>query len=109
MSSAAENARGCIKLGDFIRFVSYNGSMARGWESKSVEEQQSQLTAPPLTKEEKERLKKAQDAEKARQLQALQLTRARVVEQLERSSNERYNELLNRELAHIDASITELK
>ena len=83
--------------------------MARGWESKSVEEQQSELTAPPLSKEEKERQKKALNAEKSRKLQALKLTRARVMEQLERSSNERYNELLNRELAHIDEGIEALK
>lgn len=83
--------------------------MARGWESKSIEEQQAEFTAPPLSKEDRDRQIKAQNAEKARQLQALMLTRARVLEQLERSSNDRYNELLNRELAHIDSGITALK
>jgi hypothetical protein len=89
--------------------LSYNKNMARGWESKSVEEQQSELTAPPLSKEDLDRQKKAQNAEKARQLQALHLTRARIKEQLERSGNDRYNELLNRELAHIDSGIAALK
>jgi hypothetical protein len=89
--------------------LSYNRNMARGWESKSVEDQQAELTAPLLSKEDLDRQKKAQNAEKARQLQALQLTRARVMEQLERSENDRYNELLNRELAHIDSGIAALK
>ena len=82
--------------------------MARGWESKSVEEQQSQ-SSEPLSKEDQARLNKALNADKARSIQALKLTRARIMEQLERSSNDRYKEMLNRELAHIDGELSTLK
>ncbi len=82
--------------------------MARGWESKSVEEQQSQ-SSEPLSKEDQQRQKKALNADKARSIQALTLTRARIMEQLERSTNDRYKELLNRELAHVDGELATLK
>jgi len=87
------------------RQLSYNEYMARGWESKSVEEQQS-ATKAPLTSEEKERLS-LEKAERARKIQALKLMRARVREQLERSQNARYNEVLQRELDHIEKQLSE--
>lgn len=88
--------------------LSYNEYMARGWESKSVEEQQSQSTEP-LSKEDQARQLKALNADKARSIQALKLTRARIMEQLDRSSNDRYKEMLNRELAHVDGELSTLK
>ncbi len=82
--------------------------MARGWESKSVEEQQNQSLQKPLTQEDKDRLSR-QKAEKMRKIQALQLNRARIREQLERSSNDRYKELLNRELEHLEKELKQLE
>ena len=81
--------------------------MAKGWESKSVEEQQSLASQTPVTNEERERLSRDR-AEKLRSLQALNLSRARVVEQLERSTNDRYQQMLKTELAHLDAEIRKL-
>ncbi|HWR37267.1 MAG TPA: hypothetical protein VN622_15505 [Clostridia bacterium] len=83
--------------------------MARGWESKSVDEQQSLATETSVTQEEQDRIRHLENATKLRSIQALKMTRARVVEQLERSANERYNELLKRELAHVDARLAEFK
>ncbi len=83
--------------------------MARGWESKSVEEQQSQATATPLTKEELERIQQLKNAERMRRVQALTMTRARVLEQLQRSQSERYNELLTRELSQIEEELRGLQ
>ncbi len=82
--------------------------MARGWESKSVEEQQNQSLQKPLTQEDKDRLSRLK-ADKMRQIQALQLNRARIREQLERSSNDRYKELLNRELEHLEKELKQLE
>jgi hypothetical protein len=88
--------------------------MARGWESKSVEEQQQMVQesreeahAQPATvsKDELDRLK----AEKTRKVQALKLTEARVREQLERCTNPRYAEMLNLELSHIETELQSLK
>lgn len=83
--------------------------MARGWESKSVEEQQSQAAETPLTNEDKERIQQLQNAERMRRVQALNLTRARVMEQLQRSQSDRYNELLKRELSQIEEDLRNLQ
>ena len=47
-------------------------------------------------------------AEEARKVQALQLTRARIREQLSRTSNERYTLLLNTELQQIESDLAKL-
>ena len=87
--------------------------MANGWESKSVEEQQNseeQVGSNELTQEVID--SRAQEArlraEEARKVQALKLTRARICEQLSRTSNERYTTLLNTELQQIDGELEKL-
>ena len=82
--------------------------MARGWESKSVEEQQSQTPQKALTQEQKDRLSK-EKAETMRKIQALNLNRARIREQLERSTNDRYKELLGKELEHLESELKKLE
>lgn len=81
--------------------------MAKGWESKSVEEQQSLASQSPLTDAERERMSKER-AERTRSLQALNLSRARVIQQVERCTNDRYRELLQKELDHLDSEIHKL-
>jgi hypothetical protein len=81
--------------------------MARGWESKSVEEQQNQAQQT-TTQDEKDALKRL-DAEKMRTIQALRLNRARIREQIERSTNDRYKELLGRELEHLEHELKQLE
>ena len=76
--------------------------MARGWESKSVEQQiesasdTSNHHSGELTPEQQEHM---------RQRQGLLLSRARVVSQLEACQNERYAELLKQSLAEIDSRL----
>ncbi len=76
--------------------------MARGWESKSVEEQQSEFgrnsgeKMAPLSPEDENRL---------RHRQSLELNRARVLEQLKRSQNPRYTEMLKKELEQLDREL----
>jgi hypothetical protein len=81
--------------------------MARGWESKSVEEQQNQAQQT-VSQDEKDALKR-QNAEKMRKIQALKLNRARIREQIERSTNDRYKELLGRELEHLEHELKQLE
>ncbi len=75
--------------------------MARGWESKSVEEQQSEFASSrakkdALSQEEEQRLLRRQ---------SLELNRARVLEQLKRSQNPRYTEMLNSELEQLEREL----
>ena len=78
--------------------------MARGWESKSVEAQiednksnsSNQGSKPSLSQEEIHR--KSQRAN-------LQLSRQRILQQLESSTNERYSEMLRHSLAELDAQL----
>lgn len=81
--------------------------MAKGWESKSVEEQQSLASQTPITDEDRQRLSKER-ADKMRSLQALNLSRARVVQQMERCTNDRYREMLQSELSHLESEIKKL-
>lgn len=78
--------------------------MAKGWESKSVEEQQSLATQVPITEEERERLSR-ENVEKLRQVHALQMNRARVVEQMGKTTNERYRGMLQQELDFLQKEI----
>jgi hypothetical protein len=82
--------------------------MARGWESKSVEEQQSQALQQTISQDEKDNLSR-QKAEKMRKVQALKLNRARIAEQIERSTSDRYKELLGRELEHLEQELKQLE
>jgi len=82
---------------------SYNESMARGWESKSVESQmdaQEQTSSPaskaPLTEEQK--------SEK-RQREILLLARTNLVRQLEATTNESHAQALRQALTDLDEKI----
>jgi hypothetical protein len=76
--------------------------MSRGWESKSVEEQQSQAAAPkPAAANEN-----PDSAERKRQLQALELQRERILS--ERTSSAHRRTALTNALADIEEKLTEL-
>jgi hypothetical protein len=76
--------------------------MSRGWESKSVEEQQNQAAAPKPVVEENA----AQIAERKRRLQALELQRERILS--ERTSSPHRRSALTNALADIEEKLTEL-
>ena len=80
--------------------------MARGWESKSVE---AQMEAAPSARPSKaKRALKAEQAQNQIKKADLLLSRSRVVQQLEHSTNERFNELMRRTLADLDTQIAAL-
>ncbi len=79
--------------------------MARGWESKSVEEQQSEFNKPTAKGDS---AATAESRERESQIQTLRLKRARVVEQLRQSENARFIELMQQELAYLDAELSRL-
>jgi hypothetical protein len=79
--------------------------MSRGWESKSVEEQQAQYASrhlsarPALT---------PSDIAKQQKRQGLELSRQRVMQQLETIQNPQHRELLERALADLDSKLAQL-
>ena len=79
--------------------------MARGWESKSVEEQQAEFSKG--SRETKKDVS-VEDARKATERERLKLARANVENQLKVAQNPRYKELLTRELAELDRQIESL-
>jgi hypothetical protein len=83
----------------------YNFCVARGWESKSVEEQQAQAVSTPGPA--KLPLTPAQIASQ-RHKQGLLLSRQRVLQQLEAAQNPRHREILKTALADLDEQLARL-
>jgi len=78
--------------------------MARGWESKSVEEQQS---AANTQVESKQRLTPEQAARK-QEREAIELSRRHVLQQLDEAHNPRHRQMLEAALAELDGRLTRL-
>jgi hypothetical protein len=81
-------------------------TMARGWESKSVEAQQ-EMSQSSGTAEAKAPLSKEQLLRKQQQA-ALELARKRVQHDLDAATNERHRAMLQKALADLTAQITAL-
>ena len=77
--------------------------MARGWESKSVEEQQAQTETP---KPQDKKIEKAAEAEKARRRKELELQREHILSQ--RTSNPHRRTALETALADIEEKLAAL-
>jgi hypothetical protein len=88
--------------------------MSRGWESKSVEDQQAQAAAPATTQptqttptnQTDAAVARAQEAERKRQLQALELQRERILS--ERTSSPHRRTALTNALADIEEKLAQL-
>jgi hypothetical protein len=90
---------GCLPLPE------YNLPMARGWESKSVEEQQSQAASSeprPGPQPTPDQLARQQ------QKQGLLLSRSRVIQQLETAQNTQHRLMLEAALLDLDAQLARL-
>jgi hypothetical protein len=73
--------------------------MARGWESKSVEQQQEMATSD--AGQTRPRLTPAEIAAEQRR-ETLRLSRQRILQQMEVASNPRHREMLEAALAELD-------
>jgi hypothetical protein len=78
--------------------------MARGWESKSVEEQQAAAIMQP---ESKQRLTPQQAARKQQEL-AIDLSRRSILQQLQSVQNPRHRQMLESALSELDARLARL-
>ena len=80
--------------------------MARGWESKSVEQQQADMpergrvAGPPLSPEQRERDRKRQ---------GLLLSRSHLSRQLETAGNPRHRQMLSAAIAELDRQLSSLE
>jgi hypothetical protein len=78
--------------------------MARGWESKSVEDQQ----AAASTKSELNQSLTPEQAARQNQRDAIQLSRRRVLQQLEWVQNPRHRQMLETALAALDDQLARM-
>jgi len=99
-----ESSEDCLlsNISNIKEQLGYNPFMARGWESKSVEAQQAE--AADDKNEPKQRLT-AEQAARVRQLEGVQLSRKRVLQQLETTRDPRRREMLTAALAELDKQI----
>jgi chorismate-pyruvate lyase len=80
--------------------------MARGWESKSVEQQQEERSSPapeshsPLSPEQQQRNRKRE---------GLLLSRGRLTQQLQAASNPRRRHMLEQSIAELDRQLSLLE
>ena len=81
--------------------------MARGWESKAVEDQIGEAEAKKAVRR-KRRLTPV-ETEHLQRKEALLLERARIVREMERAYMRRHLVMLERGLAHIDAELAKLE
>jgi hypothetical protein len=80
--------------------------MAKGWESKSVE---AQIEAAQTEVRRPQRFIDPAHVELLRKKENLQLSRTRVLRDLESSLNPRYQAMLQRALADLDAQLAALE
>jgi hypothetical protein len=80
--------------------------MARGWESKSVEQQQEEMSAgrktarAPLSPAEQQRNRKRE---------GLLLSRERLTQQLQAATNPRHRQMLEQAVAELDRQLSSFK
>jgi hypothetical protein len=80
--------------------------MARGWESKSVEQQQEELSEQrktsraPISPDEQQRNRKRE---------GLLLSRGRLTQQLQAATNPRHRQMLEQAIAELDSQLSSFK
>jgi hypothetical protein len=80
--------------------------LARGWESKAVEDQIGEAEAKKDVR--RKRALTADELEQLKRKETLLLERARIVREMERAYKRRHLVMLERGLAHIEAELAKL-
>jgi hypothetical protein len=80
--------------------------MSKGWESKNVEEQQAEAAAPKPAASDQSVEQKRAEAERKRRIQALEMSRERVLS--ERTSSPHRRTALEQALATIEYELEQL-
>jgi hypothetical protein len=81
--------------------------LARGWESKSVEAQIEAAVPVKRTPGKKRSLTPAQ-LELIRKRESLEMSRLKVLHDLDQASHPRYQQMLKEALAHLDRQLAQL-
>jgi hypothetical protein len=81
--------------------------MARGWESKDVEAQLEEKKAVPQTQDNKIQ-KSAEAIRREQERRGLQLSRTRILHDLESATHPNHRRSLEAALAHLDKKIADL-
>jgi hypothetical protein len=81
--------------------------MARGWESKAIEDQIAEAEARKEARANRQMT--AGEMETVKRKEALLLERARLVREMERAFRRRHLAILERGLAHIESELAELE
>ena len=81
--------------------------MARGWESKSVEDQQEAAARDRAA--QKAPLRTPAQQMRAQQRESLRLARARTLATLQTACQPRHRSMLEEQLAHVDAQLQALE
>jgi hypothetical protein len=81
--------------------------MARGWESKSVEDQVAEAEAAKDDRAKLHLSKMEREQETVRQ--SLLLSRVQIADRLKKATNARYRAQLERSLEHLDEKLRELE
>jgi hypothetical protein len=84
----------------------YNCDVARGWESKSVEEQINDQQTESETPDKKNPSRLEIDRNSKRE--SIRLARSRTSRELRSTRDQRYRTLLERTLAHLDSELDKL-
>jgi hypothetical protein len=80
--------------------------MARGFESKSVQEQWQDAEA--AADQRRKPKKSAEQVDREKKREGLELSRRRILHELEAATNERRREQLRAALAHLDGELAKL-
>jgi hypothetical protein len=80
--------------------------MARGWESKSVEQQQEERSAQPKNLRAPI---SPEDQQRNRKREGLLLSRGRLIQQLQAATNPRRRQMLEQSVAELDSQVSALE
>jgi hypothetical protein len=86
--------------------IGYTGLVARGWESKSIEDQINERTADAESSGKKKL--SPGEIEKQSRRDSILLSRSRALAALESTVDERYRALLRRTLEYLDSELAKL-
>jgi hypothetical protein len=83
-------------------------NMARGWESKSIEDQIEEARRSQEQDDAEGPVRSSEGRERERKIESLKLERSRLTEQLHRARSEAYQRMIRQSLKAIEDEITAL-
>ena len=86
----------------WVAVADYNGNMARGWESKSVEQQQEEFA---LNKGAAKAPLSSQQIAAEHERNGIELSRQHILQQLQVACNPRHRQMLEASLAELDRKL----